>query len=357
MVISTSEAIFLGNFNDADTIEATASVETPSTYLGTFGSAGDPLEQHQTDVTYDDYNSDNVINLDNGFGGSAEVITYDLGSGTISTFVDSLAVVNLTATYGDGTTQSYSNVVMYQDAAGNLFLTNSNYAGTNLNSGTGASIQSVNVTSITSTAYTGLYQHALQDFVCFAAGTMIRTETGEKLIETLRIGDRIMTKDRGAQELRWVGSRTVAAKGKFAPIMIKQGTMGNEHDLKVSPQHRMLVEGWKAELLYGEVEVLVAAKHLINDDTIFALEGGEVEYFHILFDRHEIVYANGAASESFHPGEIGMGSIAEEAREEIFLLFPELRIDASNYGKVARTSLKAFEAALLHGSVAPSVSK
>ena len=109
----------------------------------------------------------------------------------------------------------------------------------------------------------------------------------------------------------------------------------------------MLVEGWKAELLFGEEQVLAAAKHLVNGDSIFVDEGGEVEYFHMLFDTHEIVYANGAPSESFHPGELDMGSLAEESREEILDMFPELREDNSAYGPSDCTSLKAGEAKVL----------
>jgi hypothetical protein len=100
-------------------------------------------------------------------------------------------------------------------------------------------------------------------------------------------------------------------------------------------------------MLFGEAEVLAAAKHLVNGDSIYAQTGGEVEYFHMLFDAHEIVTANGAASESFHPGELGMGSMAQEAREEIFTLFPELRVDAETYGPATRTSLKGYEAKAL----------
>jgi Ca2+-binding RTX toxin-like protein len=183
--------------------------------------------------------------------------------------------------------------------------------------------------------------------VCFTRGTMIVTDKGEKAIEDLVSGDKVLTKDNGLQELRWIGSRTVPAKDSFAPIMIKAGAMANDRDLLVSPQHRMVVEGWKSELLFGEREVLAAAKHLVNGDTIFAQEGGMVEYFHMLFDTHEIVFANGAASESFHPGEVGISALTNDAREEIFALFPELRENSDAYGPAARTSLKAHEAKVL----------
>ncbi|MBV0911129.1 Hint domain-containing protein [Rhodobacteraceae bacterium ASV31] len=183
--------------------------------------------------------------------------------------------------------------------------------------------------------------------VCFTRGTMIQTATGEKAIEDLDVGEMIVTRDHGLQPMRWVGSRKVPAKGRLAPIRIKAGAMKNDRDLLVSPQHRMLVEGWRAELLFNDREVLVAAKHLVNGDTIFVDEGGEVEYFHMLFDTHELVYANGAPSESFHPGEMGFEALEDEAREEVLTLFPELRIDASAYGRAARESLKAHEGKML----------
>lgn len=185
------------------------------------------------------------------------------------------------------------------------------------------------------------------DILCFAKGTMILTDTGEKPVEHLQAGDMIATKDNGMQELRWIGSTTVPATGDMAPIMIQKGAMNNARNLRVSPLHRMLVEGWKAELLFGEREVLVAAKHLINQDTIYVSEGDTVEYFHVLFDAHEIIFANGAASESFHPDQQGMCAMPDRTREEILSLFPALRKDINAYGPTSRTSLKPYEAAVL----------
>ncbi|MEM9061765.1 MAG: Hint domain-containing protein [Pseudomonadota bacterium] len=183
----------------------------------------------------------------------------------------------------------------------------------------------------------------IEAITCFTRGTMIMTPNGEVAIEDLSEGDLVMTRDRGAQQVRWIGSQTVAAEGKLAPVMIREGALGNDRDLLVSPLHRMLIEDWRAELMFGETEVLAAAKHLINGDTIHVQEGGDVEYFHMLFDSHEIVTANGAASESFHPGEQGIGWMAEEVREEIFEIFPQLRVEIEGYGPAARTSLKAYE--------------
>ena len=180
--------------------------------------------------------------------------------------------------------------------------------------------------------------------VCFTRGTMIKTPQGEVAIEDLAVGDKIQTRDNGALPVRWIGSRKLPAVANLAPIMIKAGALGNDRDLMVSPQHRMLICDWRADLMFGEPEVLVAAKDLINGDTIYRAEGGEVEYWHILFDTHQIVTANGAPSESFHPGEQALTIMDDASRQELLEIFPELRADAANgYGKAARPSLKAWE--------------
>ncbi|MEM0922296.1 MAG: Hint domain-containing protein, partial [Pseudomonadota bacterium] len=180
--------------------------------------------------------------------------------------------------------------------------------------------------------------------VCFTRGTMIATPRGEVAIEDLSVGDKVLTRDNGALPVRWIGSRRLPAVANLAPIMIKAGAMGNDRDLKVSPQHRMLICDWRADLMFGEPEVLVAAKDLINGDTVYRAEGGEVEYWHILFDSHQIVTANGAPSESFHPGEQALTIMDDASRDELLAIFPELRADAANgYGKAARPSLKGWE--------------
>ena len=184
--------------------------------------------------------------------------------------------------------------------------------------------------------------------VCFTRGTMIATPSGEVAIEELKVGDMVLTRDHGPQPLRWIGSRKVPAEGRLAPVVFREGAIGNDRELRVSPQHRMLVTDWRADLLFGSTDVLVAAKDLVNGDTVYVAEGGEVDYFHILFDTHQIVTANGAPSESFHPGETSMGMLEDAAREEVLELFPELRDDLDRgYGQAARPSLKGWEARAL----------
>lgn len=178
---------------------------------------------------------------------------------------------------------------------------------------------------------------------CFTRGTMIETANGEKLIEELQTGDLVRTMDHGFQPIRWVGSSKRAAYGEMAPILIRKGALGNTRDLMVSPQHRMLLSGWQAELLFGTAQMLASARSLINDQTVLRVEGGEVEYFHILFEQHEIIFAEGAPSESFQPDAKVIAGIDQAARDEILALFPHLAKEGAIFGADARSSLEAYE--------------
>jgi len=184
-----------------------------------------------------------------------------------------------------------------------------------------------------------------QDLVqCFVAGTLIETDLGPRAVETLMAGDLVRTLDDGMQPIRWIGGTRVPARGNLAPICIRANAMGNARDLYVSPQHRMMLSGWRLELLFQEREVLVPAKSLVNDCTILREEGGEVSYHHMLFDKHQIVFSEGIPSESFHPGRMAMGAMAQDARAEILSLFPELAQDSSTYSPLARQDLRNYEA-------------
>ncbi|MEM7490117.1 MAG: Hint domain-containing protein, partial [Pseudomonadota bacterium] len=185
------------------------------------------------------------------------------------------------------------------------------------------------------------------NLMCFAAGTRIRTPSGEVRVEDLVEGDLVETLDQGAQPIRWAGSRTVPARGRLAPVVIAAGALGNAAELRVSPQHRMLLSGWRLELAFGVDGALVPAINLVNDRTIRQVEGGEVTYHHILFDQHEIVFAAGAPSESFHPGKRGLDGLTGAARDEILDLFPDLRGAPDGYGPSARVGLKGYEGHLI----------
>lgn len=194
----------------------------------------------------------------------------------------------------------------------------------------------------------------LNSIPCFVAGTLIATPRGEVPVETLQPGDLVITHDNGAQPLRWIGSRIVPAAGAFAPICIAENTFGQHRELLVSPQHRVLIRDGLAELLFGDPEVLVAAKDLVNDRSVRPVEGGEVEYVHILFDEHQVVFSEGLATESFLPGPQIKDSFEAEIVQEICALFPEIDPETgAGYSAAARRTLRAHEArVLLSGGVA-----
>ncbi len=183
--------------------------------------------------------------------------------------------------------------------------------------------------------------------ICFVADTRILTPAGERPVQDLRPGDKVLTADNGVQTLRWVGQRTVPAKDRLAPIRIRQGHLDNGRDLLVSPQHRMLLGGYRAQLLFGEGEVLVPAVHLVDGESVIRETGATVTYVHLAFDRHEVIFAEGIRTESFHPGHVGLEGIDGACREELFRIFPELRSDPGAFGPASRRSLKRHEALAL----------
>lgn len=188
-----------------------------------------------------------------------------------------------------------------------------------------------------------------QTVPCFLRGTLIRVPGGEIPVEDLRPGMEVLTYDNGPQVLQWAGSRRIACAPGTAPIRFARGSCGNTRDLYVSPQHRMLVSGSRAELLFGEDEVLVKAKDLVNDSTIRpALEMQDAQYFHLLFGRHQILWADGALSESYQPGPQTAAGFDAGTLAEIRELFPELCAESGRgYGNAARLALRSHEARVL----------
>ncbi len=183
---------------------------------------------------------------------------------------------------------------------------------------------------------------------CFVAGTMIETDSGPRAVETLLPGDLVLTQDNGFQPLRWSGSRTVSASGDFAPIHIAKNTFGRHGALALSPLHRVLIRDSLAELLFGETEVLVAARDLVNDHSVRRIAGETVTYVHLLFDEHQVIFSEGLATESFLPGAQTVNSFEAEIVAEICELFPEIDpVSGEGYSPAARRTLKGYEARLL----------
>lgn len=200
-------------------------------------------------------------------------------------------------------------------------------------------------------------EHLLHLVICFTAGAQILTPNGPLVIENLAAGDRVITRDHGVQRIRWIGSSVISAgrmamRADLRPVLIRKGALGADlpdADMRVSRQHRVLVRDWRSELMFGQQGgVLAPAFTLCNDDSIREEQPAEpVTYYHMAFDNHEIVYANGVETESFHPAERTVSAMDKAARDELLTLFPDLELgDGFAYGS-ARAQLRKHEGGLL----------
>ncbi|WP_223191409.1 Hint domain-containing protein [Paracoccus thiocyanatus] len=219
----------------------------------------------------------------------------------------------------------------------NLANVNISELGDHLSGSVLSAVQGLLDTLVVNVAYNPAGTLALDDgdiFPCFTAGTLIDTPHGPVPVESLSVGDLVLTADHGPQPVRWIGRRRFSAErlaaheARLTPIRIKAGALGPNvplADLVVSPQHRILLRSRAALRMFGTNEILAAAKQLLQIDGVdLATDLPEVEYVHILFDRHEVVWANGTATESLYLGPQALAALPPKAVEEILAIFPEL---------------------------------
>ena len=197
--------------------------------------------------------------------------------------------------------------------------------------------------------------------ICFTPGTRIETPQGPRLVEELREGDYVQTKDNGAEQILWTGARRMSGARLFAmpylrPVRIKMGALGvqrPDEELLVSPDHKMLITGGAALALFNTPEVLVAARDLINGKTIVVdMAAREVTYVHLMLRRHQVLWANGVETESFHPASTSLSTLDNADRVRLLNLDPGLEFAPQGYGSFARRNLSASEAAILNAEAA-----
>ncbi|WP_298847998.1 Hint domain-containing protein [uncultured Ruegeria sp.] len=332
--------ISLGNLADIDRAEGNTTAENASALVGqTFGGSDYPLA-HDSATWSAVGNPGSVYDMNNMSANDR----FSIDDGPAQTF-DGTSIYNATVTYFDGSTANITAVVA-QDVNGNTYLMPEFSDNSDQSALEAGAIRSVTFKSLAGNRYSGLTARREDwDLVpCFTSGTLIRTEQGDRPIDTLVTGDRIETLDHGLQTLRWIGRRRVTATGLHAPVFFKAGAVGNTRNLLVSQQHRMLIRDWRLELHTSHAEALAPAKHLVHWRDIVLQPGGLVTYIHLLFDQHELLWAEGCLSESFHPGAQIWNSLDNAARQEILLLFPELSQNSTSaYGPLARPLLSAFE--------------
>ncbi len=267
-----------------------------------------------------DFNFDNSGSINNGDQTDNDFVD-------LSSFYTDLARDEITAT---GTERFKHNLdMLHQDAADGKLdgIINGKDYSANI-SGIDLSLKNQG-TAVTGTDLT--FDNT--NVACFVRGTLIKTNRGDVPIENIRQGDLVNTLDHGDQPVRWIGSCKIPTaileqKPNLRPVRIQKNALGDglpQSDLCVSPQHRILVRSSIVDRMFGTTEVLVAAKHLVSLSGIDVVDDMTVvEYFHLLFDAHEVIYSNGAVTESMYTGPEALKSVSSVARQEIIELFPEL---------------------------------
>lgn len=322
------EAVALTDY--ADTVNGTANTQAMAVSGNggadalTGGSAADSLFGGAGSDTLTGGDGADLIDAggdnDTIFGGAGDVVLG--GDGTDVLDLSAYRHSGTTVTYTDGDPATGSGTVDFLDGNGDVTGTLSF-----------SSIESV--------------------VACFTPGSLILTETGEVPVERLSLSDRVLTRDNGFQAIRWMARRDLGgaelrANPAFHPVRIARGALGDglpDRDLTVSPQHRMLLSGARAELLFGEREVLVAATQMVGMAGVTRVFPPQVSYIHFMCDAHEVVRTDGAWSESFQPGAQTVAGLGAAQRTELLSLFPDV-LQAHSY-TAARMTLKSREAAVL----------
>lgn len=180
---------------------------------------------------------------------------------------------------------------------------------------------------------------------CFTSGTYIDTPNGEVLVEELSIGDLVMTKNAGPQPIRWIGARTLTSSDMDKmphqlPVRIDTGVLGNTRPLLISPLHAVMVGSEQGI----EQESLARAKHLAETSAPVRVARGKrnVTYIHLMFETHQIIYANGAPCESFYPGFEALRLLPLPKLASLYKAFPQLQnaTPEQSYGPRARPVLR-----------------
>lgn len=343
--MAQTNLLWIGNADLFDPIPTSNITQAQANLMKGYTAAGSSKLAAVTVTGTTGYDSGNQVVYKMRYQSGYSKLTYTDPQGvdhtdiTINTFVSASFDITTHDAEGNATVVRQSGVIM-QMSNGDMFMRPS--------SATVPLWENIKVVSKVVVVNVGIYDSGVfasthgfnvnifdvEMIPCFTLGTMIRTSNGERAIESLLAGDLVWTRDHGFQPLRWLGMRrlsvyTLTAHPNLRPIRIRAGTLGAgtpASDLVVSPQHRVLVRSNIAQKMFGTDEVLVAAKQLLEVEGIeIATDVADVEYFHMLFDRHEVVISNGAETESLFTGPEALKSLGAAAVAEIFAIFPELK--------------------------------
>lgn len=338
MPTHTVNQIYFGTFDDLDPTEGNTRNENTEVAGWAPGEVFNYDQLKMIEITQNDTvvgrRADRLEENDYMFRRTGAIrgdsYTYDLGDGNgpITSYVDSASVYKVKYTLGNGQVRTGSTAFI-QLENGAIF-SNPNSLFDN------KAIKSIEVVQwVSRNHYGGLVNQSIENgkIACYTAGTLIRTVRGDVPVEELNLGDLVETVDTGLAPILWIGRRKLdrvdlACKSKLRPIRIRAGALGADlpvKDLVVSPQHRVLVKGAIPLRMFGQSEILVAAKELVALDGIEVVEDAdEVEYFHLLLARHQLVWANGAPAETLFAGVEALGAMTQDQTSELAGIFPEI---------------------------------
>ncbi|AGT09873.1 Hint domain-containing protein [Paracoccus aminophilus] len=336
--------LYFGKFQDLDPVEASGTganiinqtnelSEVPGWGAGVrFGTnALKLLSVTQNDTVRegrtDRLEENDFVNRHSSQGGpmAADTITYNAGSGKVTSALDSTFRWRIEVELFNGT-KIMRDATFIQLEDGAIL---SNFLPSDFQ---GLQIRAITLVSYLGSNFFGTAPNRSLNnvtVVCFSEEAAIATLDGERRAGDLKVGDTVMTQDHGGQRVRWIHENKLdAGEGaipeRLQPIRIAAGALGQglpKRDLMVSPQHRMLIRSRIAARMFGASEVLVPAKHLLPHPGIERVEVSRFRYIHFALSRHEIVFAEGAPTESIYPGKVALASMDKEPREELTALF------------------------------------
>ena len=334
--MATSFSVFsLGQVADLDPTEGNGTAENASSIVGTtFGGPGNALADNiQTLTQTGNGTSTGSVSSDYDSDNNSANDQFSIDGGPAQSF-DSISVYNATITYIDGTTATFTANV-FQDTDGNLYLAPESSANADQTALEAQPIRSLTLDSLVGNTFNMYGDRQSGNYaVCFTPNVAVMTPQGERLMSDLRVGDLVTTMDNGPQPIRWIGTNhlsqcDLAAKPALRPVLLRKEVLGARRDLLVSPQHGLLLGP----------DNLVRAKHLVDvpKSHVRVAHGKKsVTYVHMMFDAHQVVFAEGVASESFFPGPMAQRMVSPDAFEELQALFPDVVSKHAGMGSVVR---------------------
>lgn len=319
MTTSRLNAYYIGTFAELDLAEGETVAKTAGRLVGyRLGDAAHPAHSREVTVFMDRSDDDGADRLT--FGGETADVLASLH-------------VSVRLFYMDRQTDTTWMVVL-QDGAGRVFLTPFADGSEFSESMVEKPIRTIEVETITGEHYRAAVRNlANRGYVCFGSDTRIQTPLGPQKVVRLKPGDMVDTVDHGPQPIRWVAMRRMGplelrAHPEVRPIRVRQGALGGglpERDVLLSPQHKVLVRSRLAMQMFGTPEVLVAVRALMGVPGVEVAEDvGGVIYVHLLFDRHEVIIADGAPMESLFLGTGAREAVGDAALAEIRTILPDL---------------------------------